>query len=198
MNKDRIEYLRKMYPEGTRIKINEMNDPYHPIPSGTLGTVDHVDDAGTIHMTWDNGQSLGLIDGEDDFTVVHRPEYKEEQIRVLVVAPLQKPVIKIIENTLEAQQEVVGGDIEYLYIDDQESIMVCNEEGKLRNLQANRRIGVDIIAGTFFIARDDGSEYLKSLTDEQIEKYKERFNEIEHIEQEEMMMYSGFIVRGYE
>lgn len=54
-------------------------------------------------MTWDNGQSLGLIDGEDDFTVVHRPEYKEEQIRVLVVAPLQKPVIKIIENTLEAQ-----------------------------------------------------------------------------------------------
>ncbi len=60
-------------------------------------------------MTWDNGQSLGLIDGEDDFTVVHRPEYKEEQIRVLVVAPLQKPVIKIIENTLEAQQAVVGG-----------------------------------------------------------------------------------------
>ena len=198
MNKDRIEYLRKMYPEGTRIKINEMNDSYHPVPSGTLGTVDRVDDAGTIHMTWDNGQSLGLIDGEDDFTVVHRPEYKEEQIRVLVVAPLQKPVIKIIENTLEAQQEVVGGDIEYLYIDDPESIMVCNEEGKLRNLQANRRIGVDIIAGTFFIARDDGSEYLKSLTDEQIEKYMERFNEIEHIEQEEMMMYSGFIVRGYE
>ena len=68
----------------------------------------------------------------------------------------------------------------------------------MRNLQANRRIGVDIIAGTFFIARDDGSEYLKSLTDEQIEKYMERFNEIEHIEQEEMMMYSGFIVRGYE
>lgn len=198
MNKDKIEYLRKMYPEGTRIKINEMTDPYHPVPSGTLGTVNHVDDAGTIHMTWDNGQSLGLIDGEDDFTVVHRPEYKEEQIRVLVVAPLQKPVIKIIENTLEAQQAVVGGDIEYLYIDDSESIMVCNEEGKLRNLQANRRIGVDIIAGTFFIARDDGSEYLKSLTDEQIEKYMERFNEIEHIEQEEMMMYSGFIVRGYE
>lgn len=198
MNKDKIEYLRKMYPEGTRIKINEMTDPYHPVPSGTLGTVNHVDDAGTIHMTWDNGQSLGLIDGEDDFTVVHRPEYKEEQIRVLVVAPLQKPVIKIIENTLEAQQAVVGGDIEYLYIDDSESIMVCNEEGKLRNLQANRRIGVDIIAGTFFIARDDGSEYLKSLTDEQIEKYMERFNEIEHIEQEEMMMYSGFIVREYE
>ena len=47
MNKDRIDYLRKMYPEGTRIKINTMSDPYHSVPSGTLGTVNHVDDAGT-------------------------------------------------------------------------------------------------------------------------------------------------------
>ena len=195
MNKDRIEYLRKMYPEGTRIKINEMNDPYHPVPSGTLGTVDRVDDAGTIHMTWDNGQSLGLIDGEDDFTVVHRPEYKEEQIRVLVVAPLQKPVIKIIENTLEAQQEIVEGDIEYINIED-DAVLVCNEEGKLMNLQANRRVGYDVIAGIFFIAHDDGSEYLKSLKDEQIEKYMERFNDIEHIEQEELQIITGLSMKG--
>lgn len=195
MNKDRIEYLRKMYPEGTRIKINEMNDPYHPVPSGTLGTVNRVDDAGTIHMTWDNGQSLGLIDGEDDFTVVHRPEYKEEQIRVLVVAPLQKPVIKMIENTLEAQQEIVEGDIEYINIED-DAVLVCNEEGKLMNLQANRRVGYDVIAGIFFIAHDDGSEYLKSLTDEQIEKYMERFNEIEHIGQEALQIITGLSMKG--
>lgn len=195
MNKDRIDYLRKMYPEGTRIKINTMSDPYHSVPSGTLGTVNHVDDAGTIHMTWDNGQSLGLIDGEDDFTVVHRPEYKEEQIRVLVVAPLQKPVIKMIENTLEAQQEIVEGDIEYINIED-DAVLVCNEEGKLMNLQANRRVGYDVIAGIFFIAHDDGSEYLKSLKDEQIEKYMERFNEIEHIEQEELQIITGLSMKG--
>ena len=195
MNKDRIDYLRKMYPEGTRIKINTMSDPYHSVPSGTLGTVDRVDDAGTIHMTWDNGQSLGLIDGEDDFTVVHRPEYKEEQIRVLVVAPLQKPVIKMIENTLEAQQEIVEGDIEYINIED-DAVLVCNEEGKLMNLQANRRVGYDVIAGIFFIAHDDGSEYLKSLKDEQIEKYMERFNEIEHIEQEELQIITGLSMKG--
>lgn len=195
MNKDRIEYLRKMYPEGTRIKINEMNDPYHPVPSGTLGTVNRVDDAGTIHMKWDNGQSLGLIDEEDDFTVVYRPEYKEEQIRVLVVAPLQKPVIKMIENTLEAQQEIVEGDIEYINIED-DAVLVCNEEGKIRNLQANRRVGYDVIAGIFFVAHDDGSEYLKSLTDVQIEKYMERFNEIEHIEQEELQIITGLSMKG--
>lgn len=195
MNKDRIEYLRKMYPEGTRIKINEMNDPYHPVPSGTLGTVNRVDDAGTIHMKWDNGQSLGLIDEEDDFTVVYRPEYKEKQIRVLVVAPLQKPVIKMIENTLEAQQEIVEGDIEYINIED-DAVLVCNEEGKLMNLQANRRVGYDVIAGIFFIAHDDGSEYLKSLTDEQIEKYMERFNEIEHIGQEALQIITGLSMKG--
>lgn len=195
MNKDRIEYLRKMYPEGTRIKINEMNDPYHPVPSGTLGTVNRVDDAGTIHMKWDNGQSLGLIDEEDDFTVVYRPEYKEKQIRVLVVAPLQKPVIKMIENTLEAQQEIVEGDIEYINIED-DAVLVCNEEGKLMNLQANRRVGYDVIAGIFFIAHNDGSEYLKSLTDEQIEKYMERFNEIEHIGQEALQIITGLSMKG--
>lgn len=195
MNKDRIEYLRKMYPEGTRIKINEMNDPYHPVPSGTLGTVNRVDDAGTIHMKWDNGQSLGLIDEEDDFTVVYRPEYKEKQIRVLVVAPLQKPVIKMIENTLEAQQEIVEGDIEYINIED-DAVLVCNEEGKLMNLQANRRVGYDVIAGIFFIAHDDGSEYLKSLTGEQIEKYMERFNEIEHIGQEALQIITGLSMKG--
>lgn len=195
MNKDRIEYLRKMYPEGTRIKINEMNDPYHSVPSGTLGTVNRVDDAGTIHMKWDNGQSLGLIDEEDDFTVVYRPEYKEKQIRVLVVAPLQKPVIKMIENTLEAQQEIVEGDIEYINIED-DAVLVCNEEGKLMNLQANRRVGYDVIAGIFFIAHDDGSEYLKSLTDEQIEKYMERFNEIEHIGQEALQIITGLSMKG--
>ena len=195
MNKNRIDYLRKMYPEGTRIKINTMSDPYHPVPSGTLGTVNHVDDAGTIHMKWDNGQSLGLIDEEDDFTVVYRPEYKEEQIRVLVVAPLQKPVIKMIENTLEAQQEIVEGDIEYINIED-DAVLVCNEEGKLMNLQANRRVGYDVIAGIFFIAHDDGSEYLKSLTDVQIEKYMERFNEIEYIEQEELQIITGLSMKG--
>jgi hypothetical protein len=42
-----------------------MNDPYAPIASGEEGAVDFVDDAGQIHMKWDNGRSLALIPGED-------------------------------------------------------------------------------------------------------------------------------------
>ena len=38
----------------------------------------------------------------------------------------------------------------------------------------------------FFIAGDDGSEDLVSLTDEQVNEYKERFHELEEIEQQEV------------
>ena len=49
-----------------------MEDPY-AVPSGTKGIVDHVDDIGTIHVNWENGSSLGLIVGEDQFKVIERP-----------------------------------------------------------------------------------------------------------------------------
>ena len=47
-NRDRYraEYARKCYPAGTKIRLIDMNDPYDPVPSGTIGTVACVDDAG--------------------------------------------------------------------------------------------------------------------------------------------------------
>ena len=51
-----------------------MNDDCHPVPDETLGTVQFVDDAGTIHVGWDNGSSLGLVPDEDQFTKVKRKE----------------------------------------------------------------------------------------------------------------------------
>ena len=62
-----LERLRQMYPAGTRIEVDSMDDPYHPIAPGTKGTVKFVDDAGTIHCAFDNGRSLGVIPGEDGF-----------------------------------------------------------------------------------------------------------------------------------
>ena len=46
-----VERIKKMYPKGTRIQIERMNDPYHPIERGTKGTVDYVDDIGTLHVS---------------------------------------------------------------------------------------------------------------------------------------------------
>lgn len=196
MKTDRIEFIKNNYPKGTRIKLDRMDDPYHPVPEDTTGTVEHVDDIGTIHMKWDNGQSLGLVPGEDSFHVIERPETYEEKIRVVVVRPGEKPSTEYIDNTLKGQQRVVEGLIEEVYIEDA-AVLVCNEEGKIQNLKANRHVNNDIIAGTFFIARDNGSEHLSSLTDDQIDHFMNEYGEIEDITQEEMLEKSGFIIRGF-
>ena len=101
------------------------------------------------------------------------------KIKVLVVEPNELPREEMIENTLKAKQELVGGDIEYVSRDYySDVIFICNEEGKLRGLPFNRDIGQDIIAGPFIIVGDDpeiGED--RSLTDEQIKKYQNIFNE---------------------
>ena len=68
MNKDLKEFLVKMYPAGTRVKLISMNDVQAP-PEGTLGTVIGVDDMCSILVKWDTGSSLSLIYGEDVFEV---------------------------------------------------------------------------------------------------------------------------------
>ena len=59
-----IQFLKDLYPAGTRVKLLEMNDIQTP-PIGTLGTVMYVDDIGTIHIKWDNGSTLGAAYPED-------------------------------------------------------------------------------------------------------------------------------------
>lgn len=70
--------MQKQYPEGTRLLLNSMNDPYAPVPPGTRGTVDFVDDAGQIHMKWDNGRTLAIVPSEDDFRKLTDEELAEE------------------------------------------------------------------------------------------------------------------------
>ena len=70
MDRKMVNFIKEQYPPGTRIRLNSMGDPYAPILPGTDGEVDFVDDAGSLHMKWDNGRSLALIPGEDSFTVL--------------------------------------------------------------------------------------------------------------------------------
>lgn len=64
-----IELLKEKYPEGTKIRLIHMNDP-QAVPPGTIGEVRKVDDMGTIHVNWETGSTLGLIDGVDSFTIL--------------------------------------------------------------------------------------------------------------------------------
>ncbi len=68
---------KMLYPVGTRIEMEYMNDPFAPIPNGTKGTVVHVDDFGTLHMRWDNGRTLGINTDEDSFHVITGEEQDE-------------------------------------------------------------------------------------------------------------------------
>ena len=95
-----------------------------------------------------------------------------------MVEPNMLPYEKVIPNRLKDKQEIVGGNIEYTRVDNDESaLLICNEEGKIMGLPVNRETGSDLIMGTFLIVGDDkdiGED--RSLTDEQIEQYKDRFD----------------------
>lgn len=71
--------IKESYPPGTRVMLLSMEDPWAPVPSGTKGTVEVVDDIGQIHMKWDNGRSLALVPGEDSFRKLTKAELSEEQ-----------------------------------------------------------------------------------------------------------------------
>lgn len=78
-------------------------------------------------------------------------------------------------------QQVVGGDIEIFYLED-DVVLVCNDEGKVKDLPLNRAVFddhhrlVDVIAGDFFIcSAPESSSHFASLSAEQMEKYRKTF-----------------------
>lgn len=109
-----------------------------------------------------------------------------EKLTVVMVEPHKAPYVAKIDDELSALQKAVDGYIEVVYNGDG-TMIICNEEGKLRGLEGNRRIhdGSSIIAGTFFVV-GDGGENFRSLTDSETVKYMDRFAEPEDISQDEV------------
>lgn len=66
------------YFSGDRVLCIHMDDP-HPVPDGTRGTVNHIDDAGQIHVRWDTGSGLALVPGVDKFRHLTEQELIEER-----------------------------------------------------------------------------------------------------------------------
>ena len=131
----KLKEIREMYPEGTQIVLTEMAGESQ-MPYGLKGTVKFVDDAGQIHMSWENGSSLALNIHEDTFEKVEAPE----KISVILVEPGRYPKLIEIEDTLEAMQSLVEGDIEeYMPFEDEVAI-ICNEEGKMNGMPLNRAV----------------------------------------------------------
>lgn len=69
-SREYIEHLREKYPVSSRIQLNELKDPYSKLKSGEAENLLFIDDIGTYHVKWDNGSTLGLVPGEDRFSIL--------------------------------------------------------------------------------------------------------------------------------
>lgn len=47
-----------------------MNEDPDPVPAGTEGVIDRVDDLMQLHVRWDNGRALALIPGVDQYEIL--------------------------------------------------------------------------------------------------------------------------------
>ena len=107
-------------------------------------------------------------------------EMQEEMMTVLVVEPMKAPYVKSIPNELEDLQQAVGGDIEMTYPFEDEVGILLNGNGKFEGLPLNRALYddrgqvYDAIAGTFLVVGLTEDDFT-SLTPEQIEKFKEKY-----------------------
>lgn len=72
INIQNVEKLREVYPAGTRVcLLSNMKDPYgQGEKAAYTGSVAFVDDAGQIHVKWDNGGSIAIIPTIDSFTKI--------------------------------------------------------------------------------------------------------------------------------
>ncbi|MBE6826343.1 MAG: DUF4314 domain-containing protein [Ruminococcus sp.] len=75
-SREQVQRYREMYPEGTLIQLDHMNDPY-PVPAGTVGEVVTVDDSGNVQVRWQNGRTLAVIPEADQFHVVENEQTEE-------------------------------------------------------------------------------------------------------------------------
>ena len=162
---------------------------------------------GRITIPYEIRQKLGFRPNDvlsfqimDDRTVLVRRERlcnatrggqrMKENLRILMVEPHKAPYEASIPHELTAMQQTVGGLIEVVRNGDG-TLLVCNEEGKLLGMEGNRRIPGDVLAGPFFVVGDAG-ETFRSLTEEELERYRERFAEIEDISPQEVQEATGF------
>ena len=70
-SKEQLAARRERYPRGTRVELLAMDDPQAP-PTGAMGEILGVDDAGQLLVRWETGSSLSLIPGVDSFRIAEK------------------------------------------------------------------------------------------------------------------------------
>ena len=176
--------------------VSDLEDAYatfniegHPLLNGHSMLVSDVivNDEGAFYVDSSGFRNIEFDESKAD---------SSNQIRVLFVQPHKKPFVAEIPDTLKAKQKAVGGLIEFVYNTD-ETALVCDEEAKLKNKEGNRYLdGGGIIAGNFLVV-GLGEEDCRSLTDEEIQKYLDKYSEAPEITDEETAADVGFKFYGF-
>ncbi len=92
--------IKEQYPEGTRILLVQMGDDPNPVPPNTRGTVDFVDDIGTVFVKFDNGRSLGMAYGEDQYRKLTQQEIDEENAAICVEDTTEETIEDGMEQSM--------------------------------------------------------------------------------------------------
>jgi len=163
---DEVKDLQKRYPLGTRIKLIHMDDPYTSLKPGDTGTINGIDDLGTLQMEWDNGPTLGLIPGEDKF---EKLESRGKAVFVRKAVGLKdlkeeacsgaKPEPFVIEKVIELESEEYQAFSEnllsdYQFISDNLELMRKDSKGVYHCLLIKEKDGKEAI-----LTESDGFGY---------------------------------------
>ncbi len=65
----KVDVIKKSYFPGMRVRLLKMDDNQAP-PIGTEGTVQGVDDIGSVIVAWYTGSRLNVVLDEDEIEVI--------------------------------------------------------------------------------------------------------------------------------
>lgn len=138
--------------------------------------------------------SIGFKKIDFDETKAESPE---RLFKIVYVEPGRPAYAAEVENSYIAESNAVLGYLEVIHNGDG-TLIVCNEEGKIKGLHGNRHLddGVSVVAGPFFIIGEAGEDF-RSLTDEEISKYVQKYSEPEDISDDETQADSGITLLAF-
>ncbi len=93
-----------------------------------------------------------------------------KQVKILVKRVGKAPEVITIENKIETMQGIVGGWLEEVRVNDR-MVLMCNEEGRLKNLPPNVVVQGHLIVGDCFLCRVNEAGEMVDLHDVDVEGY---------------------------
>lgn len=97
-----VKQLRELYPIGCRVELVQMGaDPYSKLKPGDQGVVNHIDDIGTIFVSWNCGSGLGMVYGVDHIRRLDTLVQNE-------ASALSYMGVQVAPNALHSQAELIG------------------------------------------------------------------------------------------